>query len=88
MLLAGGYCTSWALQKLGMQHKLAIAEAEQTMGALVREGQGIRKGAGGGGKKQPQTPPEMFLQRLLLTKLNIMPTDKGEVLGATFTGRV
>lgn len=51
MLLAGGYCTSWALQKLGMQHKLAIAEAEQTMGALVREGQGIRKGAGGGGEE-------------------------------------
>lgn len=71
----------------GILHKLAIAEAEQTMGALVREGQGIRKREGGK-KKQPKTPPEMFLQRLLLKKLNIMPTDKGELLGATLTGRV
>lgn len=30
----------------------------------------------------------MFLQRLLLTKLNIMPVDKGEVLGVIFTGPV
>lgn len=83
----------------GILHKLGIAETGHAAqaghcrgradyGSTGKRRTGNQEGGGGGGEKQPQTPPEMFLQRLLLTKLNIMPTDKGEVLGATFTGRV
>lgn len=66
------------LQKLGTAGTMHVAEgtAEAKRGSTGKRS----TWKSGKGREEPKTPPEMSFQCLLLIKLNIMPTDKGEIL--------